>query len=395
MLASCLLPTDVGTFRLDLHKSCGVEVPVLRSLTKHDASTATTLVRVHDGCFTSEVMRSTRCDCAQQLRAAMGIIHREGGLILHLSHNEGRGVGLESKIKAYRVQDDLGMNTYDANVYLGHEEDERSYDCIVPVLEHYGVKDMCLLTNSLRKYQVVKDLLGKTISVTNHRPVTVRAHPCAASYLASKASRSLTDETYIDFASEEEAWAELRKGRPVVVVDNCDRENEGDLIMAAEFVTPEWMSFFVSHTSGVICCAMPRERASKLDLPPMVKTNEDPHHTAFTVSVDAVHNTTTGISATERATTCRALASSHSLPSDFVRPGHIFPLVSRGGGLPERQGHTEAGVHLCRRAGLSPVAVLSEITTLDRTDMARLDEVVAFAKEHDLCVVRIDDLCSP
>lgn len=175
-----------------------------------------------------------------------------------------------------------------------------------------------------------------------------------------------------------------------VAKDDENRENEGDLIMSAEQMTPEWMSFFVRHTSGVICCALRQEKAETLELPPMVVQNEDAHQTAFTVSVDAT-DSTTGISAVERSKTCKALARS-SNPTDFRRPGHIFPLVARNGGVLERRGHTEASVDLCRLANMTPCGVLFETTTRDGREMARLDELIAFAREFELPIVSIDDL---
>jgi len=149
---------------------------------------------------------------------------------------------------------------------------------------------------------------------------------------------------------------ELRAGRPIILVDDEDRENEGDLVMAAEHMSTEWMAFIIRHTGGVVCLAMSEEWADRLDLPPMVKDNTAPRGTAFTVSIEAREGVTTGISAADRATTVRLAARPEATAADFVRPGHIFPLRAQKGGVLRRAGHTEASVDLCRLAGLNPVA---------------------------------------
>ncbi len=169
--------------------------------------------------------------------------------------------------------------------------------------------------------------------------------------------------------SVEDAIRRIALGEPVVVIDDADRENEGDLILAAEKVTTHSMAFLLRHTSGVVCVALPGPRCDALGLPPMVATNEDARGTAFTVTVDARRGTTTGISAAERATTIRALANPASRAEDFVRPGHVFPLRAREGGVLKRRGHTEAASDLARLAGLSPVGVLCELTHEDGSMM--------------------------
>ncbi|APD08475.1 MULTISPECIES: bifunctional 3,4-dihydroxy-2-butanone-4-phosphate synthase/GTP cyclohydrolase II [Thermus] len=191
-------------------------------------------------------------------------------------------------------------------------------------------------------------------------------------------------------ASVKELLEELRQGRPVILVDDEDRENEGDLIMAAEHVTPEWVNFMLRECRGLLCVALTEERAKALDLPLMVERNQDPQGTRFTVSVDA-RGTTTGISAYERAATIRLLADPEATAQDFRRPGHIFPLVARPGGVLRRAGHTEATVDLLRLAGLTPVGSLIEILKEDGT-MARLPDLLAFARQHGLKVGTIADL---
>ncbi|MBA2729693.1 MAG: bifunctional 3,4-dihydroxy-2-butanone-4-phosphate synthase/GTP cyclohydrolase II [Euzebyaceae bacterium] len=193
------------------------------------------------------------------------------------------------------------------------------------------------------------------------------------------------------FAAIEDAIAAIKRGEIVVVVDDADRENEGDLIMAAEAVTPEAIAFFVRHTSGVIVMSMTGERLDELELPLMVPVNTERHRTAFTVSVDARFGVTTGISAVDRAATIRALVDPVTKPADLARPGHIFPLRYAEGGVLKRAGHTEAGVDLARMAGLAPAGVLCEVVN-DDGSMARLPQLRRFADDHGLLLVSIADL---
>ena len=188
-----------------------------------------------------------------------------------------------------------------------------------------------------------------------------------------------------------EAIAAVANGECVVVVDDTDRENEGDLILAAGKATPERIGFMVRHTSGILCVPMPPERAARLNLAPMVANNLDPMRTAFTVSVDYKLGMTTGISAEERAATARALANDNCDAGDFLRPGHMFPLIARPGGVLTRSGHTEAATDLARLAGLDGVGVLAEIVN-DDGSLKRLPQLVGFAKEHGLRIVTIEDL---
>ena len=189
----------------------------------------------------------------------------------------------------------------------------------------------------------------------------------------------------------DEAIAAIAAGKMVVVVDDTDRENEGDLIMAASAATTENMAFMIRHTSGIICAPMTADRADRLHLPPMVANNQDPLRTAFTISVDYKVGMSTGIAAEERTNTVRALANDKCVGSDFLRPGHVFPLISRSGGVLTRSGHTEAGTDLATLAGLPAVGVLAEIVNDDGT-VKRLPELLVFAKEHDLKIISIEDL---
>lgn len=191
--------------------------------------------------------------------------------------------------------------------------------------------------------------------------------------------------------SVKEALLALQQGKPVVVMDDKDRENEGDLIFAAEKATPEMLAFMVRHTTGIICIGMTGDRIDKLDLPQMVHENTESHRTAFTVSVDYLHGTTTGVSAQDRATTIRALVDEKAKSKDFSRPGHLFPLRAKTGGTLKRAGHTEAATDLCQLAGLKPAGVLSELVN-DNGTMMQENDLVLFAKEHNLCLITIADL---
>ncbi|WP_051318394.1 bifunctional 3,4-dihydroxy-2-butanone-4-phosphate synthase/GTP cyclohydrolase II [Cohnella thermotolerans] len=199
-----------------------------------------------------------------------------------------------------------------------------------------------------------------------------------------------TDGLDIHFHTIEEAIEDLKKGKAIVVVDDEDRENEGDLIALAEKATPDIINFMITEGRGLVCVPITPERAEQLDLPPMVSHNTDYHGTAFTVSVDHV-STTTGISAHERASTVRALIDPGAAPADFRRPGHIFPLIAKKGGVLRRAGHTEAAVDLARMCGSVPAAVICEVIKEDGT-MARLPDLAAFTRQHGLKLITIKEL---
>lgn len=189
----------------------------------------------------------------------------------------------------------------------------------------------------------------------------------------------------------EAAVSAIAAGRAVVVVDDEDRENEGDIVFAADAATPATVALTVRYTSGVLCAPMPADVAERLELPPMVSRNEDPKGTAYTVSCDAIAGTTTGISAADRATTLRVLADPSATAGLISRPGHVFPLVAAPGGVAERRGHTEAAVELSRLAGRAPVGAIAELVHDDGT-MMRLPALRAFADEHAMPLVSIEDL---
>lgn len=188
----------------------------------------------------------------------------------------------------------------------------------------------------------------------------------------------------------EEVLQDVRQGKPVIIVDDENRENEGDVVIAAQFASQETINFMVKEARGIVCTPMRREALAHLDIGPMVTHNTDNHETAFTVSVDHV-DTTTGVSPAERASTMQKLIDPASKPEDFRRPGHVFPLIYKEGGVLVRNGHTEASLDLCRLAGLKEAAVICEITK-DDGSMSRLPDLLAFAQKHDLKIVSIADL---
>jgi len=188
-----------------------------------------------------------------------------------------------------------------------------------------------------------------------------------------------------------EIVAELKAGHMVILVDEEDRENEGDLVIAAEHVTPEAINFMAKHARGLVCLTLTEERCRQLDLPPMVHDNRSPMGTNFTVSIEAADGVTTGISAHDRARTVRAAVARDARPADIVQPGHIFPVVAQPGGVLVRAGHTEAGCDLAQLAGLTPAAVICEVMNDDGT-MARLPQLIEFAAAHKLKIGTIADL---
>jgi len=200
-----------------------------------------------------------------------------------------------------------------------------------------------------------------------------------------------TVPTPIRTGTVEEALDALRAGRPVLVADSPDRENEADVILAAQSATPEWVAWTIRHSSGYLCAPMPAARADALDLPLMVPHSQDPRRTAYTVTVDAAHGVTTGISAADRAFTLRVLADPASGPESLIRPGHVLPLRAVPGGVLHRSGHTEAAVDLCRLAGLEPVGAIAELVNDDGT-MTRLGQASAVAAENGLVLLTIADL---
>ena len=189
----------------------------------------------------------------------------------------------------------------------------------------------------------------------------------------------------------ERAIEAIRQERGVMVLDDENRENEGDMVFAAETITVEQMALTIRHGSGIVCLCLTDERRQQLELPMMVENNSSQFKTGFTVTIEAAHGVTTGVSAADRVTTIRAAVADGAVPADLNRPGHVFPLRAQNGGVLTRRGHTEASVDLATLAGLKPYGVLCELTN-DDGSMARAPEVIVFAKAHDMPVVTIDDL---
>ncbi len=204
-------------------------------------------------------------------------------------------------------------------------------------------------------------------------------------------NQSLLSEFGDPIARVEAALAALRAGQGVLVADDEDRENEGDLIFAAETMTNEQMAMMIRECSGIVCLCLPDERVRQLELPMMVEANSSHYQTAFTVTIEAAQGVTTGVSAADRITTIRAAIADGARPSDLHRPGHVFPLRARTGGVLTRRGHTEATVDLMQLAGLKPYGVLCELTKEDGS-MARLPDLVAFGRQHRMPVLTIEDL---
>ncbi len=194
-----------------------------------------------------------------------------------------------------------------------------------------------------------------------------------------------------EFSTIEDAIKAIQAGKMIIVVDDENRENEGDLVMAADLITPKHVNFMISQAKGLLCVPMETEVASRLNIPLMTDKTTDRQGTKFTISVDAIAGTTTGISAKERAITIKSLADPHSTAAMFMRPGHIFPLLAEKGGVLRRAGHTEAAVDLAKLAGLNPVGAICEIIR-DDGEMARLDDLLSFAKKHELIIVTIAEL---
>lgn len=390
VISSCKLPTKHGLFNLDIHKIDKLEIPVL---TSNIISNNIVNVRIHDACITSEVFNSLKCDCDSQLQMSMNYINHKSGLIIYLP-NEGRGIGLANKIKAYNIQDTLNLDTYDSNTHLNLPEDNRDYSCVKAILNHYKIESINLLTNSKVKLEKLKEY---NIKINSTIPMITLSNPVNRDYINTKNKKNIHKHQEYSYdsvyATVEEAIEELKNNKPIILVDNEDRENEGDLIFPAENITTEMMAFIIKYTSGLICCALSREIVDNLDLKLMISedNNLDPHQTAFTISLDYKIGTTTGISAYDRALTCRKLTEEKTL-KNFNYPGHIYPLRANKDGLKARQGHTEASTYICKLAGFKSAAVISEITTNNKLKMANKNELEKLAINHNLKIAKISDL---
>src|SRR5438876_2772201 len=405
-IAAARMPTKWGMFQTMAFERVIVNgtrhTDTALALVLGDLTEGAPLVRIHSQCFTGEVLGSLRCDCNDQLEIAMRAIAAEGrGLVIY-EHQEGRGIGLMAKLRAYELQD-AGLDTVDANHALGFQADYRDFRLPAAILHELGIERVRLLSNNPHKSRALS-AAGIAVSQVH---CEVAPTPYSLAYLRAKKEKmghhlSLGQHEQAgypnpshdrsDFADIETALRELKAGRMVVVIDDEDRENEGDLTMAAELVTPEAINFMATHGRGLICLAMPGERLDELDLAAMVADNTAPHGTAFTVSIDLIgHGVTTGISAQDRARTIRAAVDVSSSPADFARPGHVFQLRARPGGVLERRGQTEAAVDLAHLAGLYPAGVICEIVNDDGT-MARVPDLIRFCKTHGLVMVTVADL---
>jgi 3,4-dihydroxy-2-butanone 4-phosphate synthase/GTP cyclohydrolase II len=418
-VVSTRMPTKWGVFQtIGFEREIANRVDTALAIVIGDPDDLTAeapLLRVHSQCLTSEALGSLRCDCAEQLEMAMRAISEEGrGLIIY-EHQEGRGIGLMAKLEAYALQDE-GLDTVEANLALGFMADHRDYSLPAAILHNLGISRVRLLSNNPSKSRALVDA---GIEVAAQVPCEAPPNPNSVAYLRAKKERmghtlslrenessvsadvvleqiaetaSASSKDGFQFASIETAIRELKAGRMIVVVDDEDRENEGDLTIAAEMVTPEAINFMATHGRGLICLAMTPERLDELELAPMARDNTALGGTAFTVSIDAkAPGMTTGISAYDRAQTIKAAIDPDNCAEDFARPGHVFPLCARAGGVLERRGQTEAAVDLASLAGLYPAGVICEIVNDDGT-MARVPDLIQFCNKHDLVMVTVADL---
>jgi 3,4-dihydroxy-2-butanone 4-phosphate synthase/GTP cyclohydrolase II len=406
-VVSTRMPTKWGLFQM-----LGFEREILNgtrrietalALVLGDVTEDAPLLRIHSQCLTGEAFGSLRCDCNKQLEVAMRAIAEEGrGLVIY-EYQEGRGIGLMAKLRAYAFQDE-GLDTVEANHALGFAADCRDFRLSAGIVHELGVRRVRLLTNNLQK---VRALTNAGIEVIARIPCEVAPNPHSIAYLRAKKEKMghvlvLGPRSYwqdndrtrnrFDFASIEDAIKELRAGRMIVVVDDKERENEGDLMMAADAITPEAINFMATHGRGLICLALTGQRIDELRLDPMLPKNDALGGTAFTVSIDVKNcGVTTGISAHDRAQTIRAAIDSSSDHDDFAMPGHVFPLRARAGGVLERRGHTEAAVDLASLAGSCAAGVICEIVNDDGT-MARVPDLVRFCQRHNLLMITVADL---
>lgn len=404
-VVSTRMPTRWGTFQtlgFERKFSNGSgRVETALAIVLGDVRQGTPLVRIHSQCFTSEVLGSLRCDCREQLEIAMRAIGEEGrGLVIY-EHQEGRGIGLMAKLRAYALQD-KGFDTVEANHALGFASDYRDFTLPAAILRDLGISQVRLLSNNPQKTRVLSDAGIEVVA-----QVSCEAAPNEHSlgYLRTKKEKlghALTlgqteitdpiDGNQSPFATIQDAIRELRAGRMIVVVDDEDRENEGDLTMVAEMITPEAINFMAMYGRGLICLAMTGERLQELSLGPMSSDNTSLGGTAFTCSIDLKgQGVTTGISACDRAQTIKAAVDPSKHATDFARPGHVFPLCAHTGGVLERRGQTEAAVDLAGIAGLTPAGVICEIVNDDGT-MARVPDLIRFCKKHNLIMITVDEL---
>jgi 3,4-dihydroxy-2-butanone 4-phosphate synthase/GTP cyclohydrolase II len=422
-VASFTLPTKWGIFQ-----ALGFERMVCNGVRRVETAVVLVLgelkgdappLRIHSQCLTGDVLGSLRCDCGDQLEFAMRTITHERRGILIYEQQEGRGIGLMAKLQAYALQD-KGLDTVEANEALGLPIDYRDYSLPAAILQYLSIERVRLLTNNPDKCRALecagidvvekiaceavpnpdsiaylkakRDKMGHTLRLcVSEEPPHARNRP--AEDLGADARESASNELFVPgFASIEDAIQELRAAHMIVVVDDEDRENEGDLMMAARWITPEAINFMTHYGRGLICLAMDGERLDDLQLPPMAFSNTALGGTGFSVSIDAKEpGMTTGISARDRAQTIRRAIDPTTRPEDLARPGHVFPLRCQPGGVLERRGHTEAAVDIVSLAGLGRSGVICEILNKDGS-MARVPDLVEFCGNHGLKMITIADL---
>lgn len=439
-VAECNMPTDLGVFKMRsyVYSSRSQQLEPIVMVSGDVRNKENVLVRVHDQCFTSEVFGSKRCDCREQLKESLRLIKEQGGIVIYLQQ-EGRGIGIANKVAAYALQD-RGFDTVDANTHLGFKDELREYQAVPDILRDLNIQSIKLMTNNPYKIKqleelgvkiservplqvkanefnskylqskrnkmnhfLAEDIVQSAVSVAE-RVTTAVAHPAAAAVVTTSPGEEVVPHEAEDLSQEErlkgyalgrqtvvDAIKAVGEGKIVVVVDDADRENEGDLIMAAELATPEAVGFIVRYTSGVLCVSLEDDRLKELALPPMVVNNEDPKQTAYAVSTDYKHGTTTGISAYDRALTFRKLVDPQAKKEDFQRPGHVFPLRYKEGGVLSRKGHTEASLDLARLAGCRPGGILAEVVH-DDGSMMRLPALREMAKTHNLVLTSVQDI---
>lgn len=435
-VAECNMPTDLGVYKMRsyVYSSPTQKLEPIVMVYGDVKDKENVLVRVHDQCFTSEVFGSLRCDCREQLKGSLSMIKEQGGIVIYLQQ-EGRGIGIANKVAAYALQDQ-GYDTVDANTHLGFKDEMREYQAVPDILKDMGIKSIRLMTNNPYKIAQLESL---GVKINERVSIQIAANPHNQRYLRSKRDKMrhmLSEETVTTYStsvptnsaatimassshslqmnekstSESSSTADnknvgyalgrdtvvaaieaIREGKVVLVVDDADRENEGDLIMAAEKATPETIGFIVRYSSGVLCVSLEDGRLKELALPPMVVNNEDPKQTAYTISTDYKLGTTTGISAADRALTFRKLVDPSAKKEEFQRPGHVFPLRYKEGGVLARRGHTEASLDLTRLAGLLPGGVLAEVVH-DDGSMMRLPALQEMSKEHNLVLTSVQDI---
>lgn len=344
------------------------------------------LVRIHSECLTGDVFHSRYCDCGKQLNEAINKLSNQGGIILYL-RQEGRGIGLYNKLDSYLLQHKQGVDTYDANHQLGFNPDPRDYSVASDMLMAMGVNTIKLLTNNPEK---VSQIQSHGVSVLNRVSTGMFMHDDNRKYMLSKKSRGhhiLEPE----ISNLSDIIKDLQINKPVIIVDDEDRENEGDLFIPAQNLNNEIMTFMIRECGGIVCVAIEKYLAEKLELPLQPRRNLIDNQANFTISIEAAKGIETGVSSKDRTRTIKKLLEPNVGPLDISTPGHVFPLIANEKGVLGRAGHTEAAVELSKLAGYKGVGVICEIINEDGS-MARLNDLYLFAQQHNLRIGTIKDI---